>query len=178
MNQVIKGLGIDQGIANCGYSVIFLYPDKTVQIVDHGTLVTNAKKSLPQRIQYLHDQLLALAKDYEVNTIGCERLFFSPKQATTSTTGKKRNKSASIVYTNMITGIIYLISSKTASYIHEFVPGTIKKYVTGNGKATKDDIIQSIQELFPSLTIKTDHEADAIAIGISAVKYYQEQNKQ
>lgn len=47
--------------------------------------------------------------------------------------------------------------------IYEYSPATIKKEFTGNGKATKKDIIKEVKRKF-NLEPKATHDADAIAI--------------
>ena len=43
--------------------------------------------------------------------------------------------------------------------------GTIKKSATGNGHATKDDVIQAVQQL--GFSPIDDNEADSIAIAVT-----------
>lgn len=40
--------------------------------------------------------------------------------------------------------------------------GTIKKFATGSGRASKEEMINAARELYPHLTIKDDNEADAV----------------
>lgn len=174
LKRFIIGIGIDQGIANCGFSAIRLnLDDHTLDLLEKGSIVTSSKKSLPERIFLLHDRLYKIIHKYEPSIIGCEKLFFNSK---IKEGNRFRNKSASIVYTNMATGILYLIAGQKKVPLHEFAPTTIKKYVTGNGKAEKDQVKKTILNMFKEpLTIKNSHESDAIAIGITAVKFYKEQ---
>lgn len=44
----------------------------------------------------------------------------------------------------------------------EYSPVSIKKYITGNAKAKKPEVMQAVKAL--GHNIKTDHEADAIAM--------------
>ncbi|WCF11440.1 crossover junction endodeoxyribonuclease RuvC (plasmid) [Paenibacillus thiaminolyticus] len=162
----IVGLGVDQGIANCGYSIIRLSHDGTIQRLKSGTIETNSKLPLPQRMTLLYSLLTELVDKYRPVIIGCEKLFFNPKQ-------KGRNKSAAIVYTNMATGLLCLIAGQNQIKLEEYVPGTVKKCVTGNGRAQKEDIEQAIRYLIDDKNRVLSHETDAIAIGITAVLSYQ-----
>lgn len=175
VDKSIIGLGIDQGIAHCGYSVIELTPSNEMNILCSGTLITSSKTELTKRIESIYQTIKTLAEKYNVSIIGCEKLFFSTKQKS-ETNPKGRNKSASIVYTNMITGILYLIAGQQNIEIKEFVPGTVKKYVTGHGKASKEDVKKAVEQIVHGLdkNIETDHEGDSIAIGVTAVKYKKE----
>lgn len=167
-NSII-GFGIDQGIANCGYAVVELTPENEVIVLSHGTITTKSDKPLPSRILQIYEMINDLANEYNGDILSCERLFFSPKQKT------GRNKSASIMYTNMATGVIFLLAEQQGLFFKDFVPGTVKKYLTGSGRATKEEIEESIKKyLGDNVVIKTEHESDAIAIGITAVMYYKD----
>lgn len=173
----VFAVGIDQGIANCGYAVIELTPNDEILVLKSGTIVTTSKQELSKRILIIHEMINQLCNEYNVNILGCEKLFFSPMQKS-ATNEKGRNKSASIVYTNMATGILYFIAGKNELHIKEFVPGTVKKYVAGHGRASKDDVKDAVNNIVKNLEIKTEHEADSIAIGITAVKFKKELMKQ
>ena len=71
----------------------------------------------------------------------------------------------------MSTGIIYLLSSMYGIEIKDFPPTTVKKQLTGNGRADKEEIIKVVEDLMTKqgLKVKTNHESDAIAIAITAI---------
>lgn len=174
VNKSIIGVGIDQGIANCGFSVVELTPNDDIHVLTSGTITTSSDEELSSRIQHIYHTINQLVKEYNTSILGCERLFFSKERKSTENK-KGRNKSASIVYTNMATGILYLIAGENNLVIKEFVPGSVKKYVAGKGNASKEEIANNLQQILGiNKKFKTNHEADAIAIGITAVKYYKE----
>lgn len=173
----VISLGIDQGIASCGYAVVEISECGSVNILKSGTLKTAAKLGMPTRIEKIYDCITSMVDDYDISIMGCERLFFNPIQKNASG-GKGRNKSASIMYTNMITGVLYLLAQQKNLPIKDFTPGTVKKAVTGNGRATKEEVISRVNEISGNLKpIKTEHESDAIAIAITAIRHLNEENK-
>jgi crossover junction endodeoxyribonuclease RuvC len=174
VNKSIIGVGIDQGIANCGFSVVELTPNDDIHVLTSGTIKTSSDEELSSRIQHIYHTINQLAKEYNTSILGCERLFYNSEEKSEENK-KRRNKSASIVYTNMVTGILYLIAGENNMIIQEFVPGTVKKYVAGKGNASKEEVADNLQKILGiDKKFKTNHEADAIAIGITAVKYYKE----
>jgi crossover junction endodeoxyribonuclease RuvC len=183
-NKSIIGVGIDQGVANCGFSVVKLREDNELEVLVSGTIVTKSDYPLPQRMLILFNEISKLVEEYQSDIIGCEKLFFNPNQKD----GKKkggRNKSASIVYTNMATGLLYLIAGQKNVPLKEFVPGTVKKALTGNGRAEKEAVEEAVIEAvlnskieISSETLKTSHESDAIAIGITAVKHFKDHKEE
>lgn len=80
------------------------------------------------------------------------------------------------MYTNMATGIIYLVSEKNKISLKDFVTGSVKKYVAGSGKAEKRDVeLAVLQFLLPGQIVKTEHESGVIAFAIPPyVRYYQQ----
>lgn len=171
----IIALGIDQGLANLGFGIINLTLDKNdvetdIKLIDSGTRNTSSKDELQKRLLEIYSMINELNLKYNANVIGCEKLFFNPFQKQKG----GRNKSASIMITNMVSGIIFLVAGENKLFIKDFTPGTVKKYVAGSGRATKDDVIKAIYDFCSKqgVTLKTDHEADAISIGITVARYY------
>lgn len=159
-------IGIDQGLASCGYGVLRFKVDKSGvvsfdRVLDFGVIKTTAKKSTPERLVYIRDRIQTLIKDNKAIGIACEKLFFTPPKP------GNRNKSSSIITTNMVSGIIQLLAGENNLIFQEFVPSTVKKTITGNGKATKDDMISTIPKILNigEGKIKIEHEADALSIG-------------
>ena len=58
--------------------------------------------------------------------------------------------------------------------MNDFPPTTIKKQLTGNGRADKEEIIKVVEDLMTKqgLKVKTNHESDAIAIGITTISSF------
>lgn len=174
----IIALGIDQGLANLGFGIIKLTVDENdvesdIKLIESGTYNTSSKNELQDRLLEIHNMINALNLKYNANVIGCEKLFFNPFQKQKGEKGG-RNKSASIMITNMVSGIIFLVAGENKLFIKDFTPGTVKKYVAGSGRATKDDVIKAIDDfcIKQGVKLETDHEADAISIGITVARYY------
>jgi Holliday junction resolvasome RuvABC endonuclease subunit len=63
---------------------------------------------------------------------------------------------------NAMAGILILVATQRDWGISSVSPMTIKKAVTGTGRATKEDMVEYVQKRYPEVT---DHnEADAIGI--------------
>lgn len=169
----VVALGIDQGLANLGYSIVEITLNKenieeSLSILNSGTLTTSSKEYLEERLFNIHTIITNLNSNYNTNIIGCEKLFFNPKQKT------GRNKSASIMVTNMVSGVVFFIAGQNGVCAKDFTPGTVKKYVAGNGRANKEEVIEAVSKICENQGIvpKTEHEADSIAIGITTARYY------
>lgn len=162
-------LGIDQGLASCGYGLIQFKKNKKGiiafdKVLTYGLIKTTTKNSNPERLVIIHDTLENLIDIYKPSIISCERLFY------TNPLEGHRNKSASIITTNMVTGIIHYLAGHKKLILKDFVPSSVKKTITGNGLAKKEDIISIVPTLMGLKPdeIKIEHIADALAIGYTA----------
>lgn len=169
-------LGIDQGYANLGYSVIaFNLEDNTYSIKESGTITTCSTLDMNKRLLEIYNLISEiLDRHSNIEIAGCERLFHNKPMGGKQNFFQQRNKSASIMKTNMATGIIYLLCGQRDIIINDFPPTTVKKYLTGSGKSEKGEVEKAIQLLAnkQGIDIKTDHESDSIAIGITAINSY------
>lgn len=169
----IYSIGIDQGYANLGFAVIRynVHTDK-YSVLEFGTIITNSKDEIQNRLNVIYDKMEEVVNKYSIDMMSCERLFVNSGRNANG--DKIRNKSSAIVRTNMSTGIIYLLAAKHNILIRDFPPTTVKKQLTGSGKADKEEIIKVVEDLMKKqgLTVKTNHESDAIAIGITGISSY------
>lgn len=156
-NEIIV-LGYDQGIANAGCCVMS-YDKKTKKkrILFKKHFVTMPHTPVEERVKLHYDFLMSIVKKYKVQAIACERLMFN-------SFGGKRKKSASMMTVNTISAIIMLVAANNNIKFREFMPMTVKKRFTGNGKATKDDIINETKRQYRLRKTPIEHTADAIAI--------------
>lgn len=154
-------LGIDQGIASCGYAIVKKEGDNYERIKS-GVIKTTTNKTMGGRLQYIMDFIGELIEEHSPEQICCEKLFFNPSSG-------GRNKSAGMMYTNMSTTLLHLLSNEFNIEMESFVPGTVKKQVTGNGRATKETVIDAIDLLFKH-NCKTEHEADALSIAVTGIR--------
>jgi len=168
-------LGVDQGIANWGYAVIEfkVYKDGRIKqtLKAHKHIKTGSGLYMGTRLLIVEDEITTVIKKYKPKIMGCERLFFSPPKP------GGRNRSAAMMQANFATGILYKLSGSAGIYLKQFTPGTIKKQVTGYGRSSKEDVIEAIVEKLKIADKEiTDHEADAMGIGIAVgIIYIEEQ---
>ena len=53
---------------------------------------------------------------------------------------------------------------------HELAPAAVKKLLTGNGKATKQEVANALARYVGEQIFATDDESDAVAVGIAWLK--------
>lgn len=76
------------------------------------------------------------------------------------------NRSNALAVQNNILGIVFLAAYHFRKPLEAYSAMTIKKHVTGTGKATKDMVIASVKTRFlgSGLKIVDDNHADAVAL--------------
>ena len=162
-------LGIDQGIASLGYCILEI-KDKKKEILEYGELKTYPDEwedNMCERIRDIVHMLFELVKEFEPNRICCEKLFFSgPRKG-------GRNKSASIVSTNIASGLIMYVCGEMEIQFRDYSPLSVKNRITGSGKADKKQVREAVIKLYPELDGKelkhsSEHMIDAVAIATTS----------
>jgi len=157
--------GIDPGTAVTGYGVIKTKNNSMVW-VDSGVITTNASGVLAERLEIIYDALLDKMRLHMPDRVCIEEAFYSKNVHTTLVLGHAR-------------GVAMLAARKTMSAIAEYTPRAIKKAVTGNGNATKEQVEYMIKVLLspPQAHVRSDaYDALAIAVcdfynsGLTALK--------
>lgn len=137
-------------LSSPGYAILEVR-DKQPYLVEKGHVKTNTKKPHGYRLKQVEDVLAELRDRYEYKAIIRER-GFSRFPRTTQTLFK-------------VVGICDLVFKDVK--IVEIPPTTVKKQVTGNGKADKEDVEKAVRKLLKlhgNTRFATDDESDACAV--------------
>ena len=144
-------LGIDPGTAVTGYGVVLL-DGRTSSLVECGVIRTKPKQPLPTRLRDIHDGVVELIARHRPDTVAVEDVFFARNVRTTVVLGHAR-------------GVILLAAEQAGVEIREFPPAEIKKAITGNGAATKQQVQFMVATL---LRLKSAPEPADAADGVAA----------
>lgn len=145
-------LGIDPGLIKTGYGVVAM-KDNNIMYITSGTIFTDTKLPIENRLKNIFVEIDRLIKMYEPNYFSIEETFVNNNPTSSLKLGQAR-------------GVAILCAGMNNIPVFEYKPNTIKKSVTGVGKATKDQIGMMIKCLLPQVNLKTEDEADALAIAI------------
>jgi crossover junction endodeoxyribonuclease RuvC len=157
--------GIDPGTAVTGYGVIKTR-NNSISWVDSGVITTNTSGVLAERLEIIYDALLDKMRIHVPDRVCIEEAFYSKNVHTTLVLGHAR-------------GVAMLAARKTKAAISEYTPREIKKAVTGNGNAAKEQVEYMIKVLLspPQTHVHSDaYDALAIAVcdfynaGLTAIK--------
>lgn len=144
-------LWIDPGTTTVGFSLLKSKNQK-IEIIDFWVLKTPPKIDLGLKLLEIWKDINDLIKNYNVEKIVIEKLFFHSNVKTAIDVAQAR-------------WVILYESIKNNLTIEEYTPLQVKKAITGNWKANKNQLKKAIQILFwLEESPKYDDAADAIAM--------------
>lgn len=148
----MRVLGLDPGLAEIGYGILDV-KEGNIYYFSSGRIVTDKNKVFADRLFEISEDLYSLIDETWPDTVVVEKIFFYKNISTCIEVAHAR-------------GCLLAQVSKTRCKLKEYVPGEIKKAVTGNGVANKKLIKQAVNNRF-QLKITNDNEADGIAIALT-----------
>ena len=148
-------LGIDPGIARCGWGVIEIIKNSEFRVKSYGCIETSSKKEVPQRLLELHKQIQFLITKYKPQAFAIEELFFNTNAKTAFVVGQAR-------------GVILLAAEEKKLDIAIYTPLQVKLAVTGYGRAEKAQMGKMVKAILKLGQIpKPDDTADALAVALT-----------
>ncbi len=146
-------LGIDPGSRNLGYCIIF-WDGKNFSLVEAGLLKMKEKDLQAQMVE-LVEGIDIILKTHKIDEVAIEDIFFAfnPK---------------SVIKLAQFRGALCLKILQEIGFFHEYTALQVKKSVTGNGKATKEQVAFMVKRLFGiKKEIKPLDITDAMAISLT-----------
>ncbi|MDX1662704.1 MAG: crossover junction endodeoxyribonuclease RuvC [Candidatus Promineifilaceae bacterium] len=147
-------LGLDPGTATTGYGIIDIVEGEP-QAVAYGVIRTSSKKSTPERLQKIYDELSELLDEYRPVAAAIEEVFFGRNITTAISVGQAR-------------GVLILALAKAGIPVDEYSPPQVKDAVTGYGNADKHQVQLMVRTLLHlEETPRPDDAADGLAVAIT-----------
>lgn len=155
-----KILAIDPGTREMGIAFF-----GNQRLIYHGVEVIRNKKSPGEKLKEARGIVLRLIKDFKPQVLAVEKAFFA----------NNRNASLLNVFVDEIRAICRRKKLKVVSY----APSTVKKYICGNGHASKKEVARVVIVRYPELKVYLTQDRawkekyhqnmfDAVALGMMA----------
>lgn len=156
----MKALGIDPGLVVTGYGVLEQRA-RTMHLLEAGTIDSgDAKDALALRLRRLFDELNGLIDDHQPDVIALEQLYSHYEHPRTA------------ILMGHARGVIVLAAGIHDIPVHHYAATQVKSALTGNGRASKDQIQQLVRRTFGLVqTPKPPDVADALAIAMCHLHY-------
>ncbi len=153
MNRAIRILGIDPGLRRTGWGLIAVEGNRLIYLAC-GSVATNEKLSLAERLVTIHDGLVRIVDEYRPDEAAVEATFVNRDANATLKLGQAR-------------GIALLVPAKAGVVVAEYAPNLVKKTIVGAGHAEKAQIRLMVGVLLPKADPQTEDAADALAIAVT-----------
>jgi len=149
-----KVIGIDPGLADTGFGIV-QGSGSRVGDYSFGTIQTSKTDALPRRLEHIFSELSSLLKAEKPDLIVIEDIFSL----------KQYPKSG--IALGKVSGVILLACSQCDIGTMEIAVKEVKRVLTGNGSARKDQIERAVRHFLKSETpIRPSHASDAIALAL------------
>jgi crossover junction endodeoxyribonuclease RuvC len=146
-------LGIDPGTINCGYAIIKKDGQK-VKLVEAG-LIKIKEKRLQYQISELVEGIDMIFNNHHIDEVAIEDIFFAFNPKTVLKLAQFR-------------GALSLKILQVHGNFSEYTPLQVKKAVTGNGKAQKEQVAFMVKRILKiNKEIKPLDITDAMAVAIT-----------
>ena len=153
-------LGLDPGTARVGWGVVETN-GTTIASLAYGLIETDKDMLAEDRLNDIFEAVNTLIKQYKPVAVSIEDLFFSTNAKTAIAVGQAR-------------GVLLLACAKHHIKTASYSPLTIKRAITGDGKADKGQVQYMVTKQLHLLeTPKPDDVADALAIALTHAFSYQ-----
>jgi len=152
-------LGIDPGTATSGYGLLEVN-HQSYDALSWGLVETNKDKEPERRLANIYRQILQIIKKTKPDIMAIEKLFFATNAKTAIRVGQAQ-------------GAILVAAAESRISVCEYAPGTIKKVISGNGRADKKEMQQSVRKYLGAKVRSEkkkrthfDNAADALAVAL------------
>lgn len=151
----MKALGIDPGLVITGYGVLEQAGNEIV-LREAGTIEAgDAGLSLSLRLRRLYEEVMEVIEEHHPDVMALEQLFSHYEHPRTA------------ILMGHARGVICLAAGMNNIPLHHYAPTEVKSALTGNGRASKEQIQRMVRRTFGLLeTPRPPDVADAVAIAL------------
>lgn len=149
-------VGIDPGSHRTGFGILEIRGEK-VKHLNHGVILLSDEANFPARMLALADSLQMLLKQHAPDQVVVEKIFLGKSPESAFQLGHAR-------------GVVLSEAARSGAPIFEYATRSVKKGVTGNGGASKEEVQSCLQKLLGLVKLVNLDASDALALA-----YYQSQ---
>ena len=149
----MKVVGIDPGIAACGYGVVRESGGRLREVA-HGCWSTPAGQDTILRLKTIHDAVAELIAEHAPDAVALEESYVGADARIALSVGQAR-------------GAVLVAAANAGVACREYAPASVKQAICGYGRADKEQMQRMVRMILglPELP-KPHHAADALAVAI------------
>jgi crossover junction endodeoxyribonuclease RuvC len=147
-------LGFDPGLAITGYGILQVQ-NQQPELVEAGILKMRRDRTLAERLKELHDGVLEVLGSFPIAVVAIEQLYSHYERPRTA------------ILMGHARGVLCLAAANANLEVHSYEATKVKRMLTGNGRAPKDQMQQAIRlQLRLNEPPDPPDVADALAIAL------------
>ena len=150
----MKVLGIDPGIAACGFGIVEAHGGGRLRAVEYGWWETPPREAPELRLKRIHDEVADLIARHAPEAVALEESYVGADARVALSVGQAR-------------GAALVACAGAEVPCAEYAPATVKQAVCGYGRAEKEQVQRMVKAVLnlPELP-GPHHAADALAVAI------------
>ena len=153
----IKAIGVDPGLASTGFAVVETL-ERGGRACHWGNIRTSATLTLSERLNNIYLQLSNVISSWEPQLLVMENVFVLDKYP----------KAA--IQLGSVRGVVLLAAHHTQIKVCEIKPTEVKSALTGNGRASKQQVGRMTKKILNiKEAIGSNHASDALALAITGL---------
>lgn len=156
-------IGIDPGSRYTGFGII-RKTGSTFEHVTSGRINATGADQFLDRLDIIYQGISNVLDEWKPEQAAVESIFMAKNAMSSLKLGHAR-------------GVSLLALQHAHLALHEYSPATVKQAITGNGRATKDQIQQMIRLLLKLKVTPAEDAADALAVAICHCQAYDFQKR-
>jgi len=147
-------LGIDPGLQVCGYACLETSEDKE-KLIEAGVIRVASGSAIEQKLNRIAEDTRSLLENFKPDVVAVEELYSHYAHPKTA------------ILMGHARGVIMQRCAQAAVEVRSFSSTRIKKSITGNGRASKEQVQKTIQTILRLPQIPEPNDvADAIAAAL------------
>ena len=146
-------IGLDPGLAATGWGVIVAEGNR-LRHVANGIIKTRVTDSMVERLNHLHNGLMAVMAQHQPTEAAVEEVFVNSNPQSTIKLVQAR-------------GVVLLCAGRARLMVAEHSTRAVKKALTGTGAAEKPQVQAMVERLLPGVHITGTDASDALAVAIA-----------
>lgn len=150
----MRVLGVDPGLTRCGIGIVKSLPARKVELVHVTVARSNPEEDMGQRLLQINDAVEQALSEFQPDAVAIERVFAQHNVST-------------VMGTAQVAGLVMVAATRRNIPVALHTPSEVKAAVTGNGKASKDQVQRMVARILNLAELpKPADAADALALGI------------
>lgn len=150
--------GIDPGLRQTGYGILRVDEDDEMTVVEAGVIRASTEGPLSVRLAELAQGIDEVLDEHRVETVAVEQIYSHYQRPRTA------------ILMAHARGVVLLEAARRNADVLHLPSTTVKRHLTGNGRAGKEQIQRAVTRLLKLKQIPEPPDvADALAIAVCAV---------